>query len=273
MPALSPTMTAGNIAEWKVSPGSKVNAGDVIADIETDKATMALESMEEGYIAKILVPTGAQDVQVGEVVAIMVEEEGDCGRVDDYVPPPLPRCGSRPAGAPAADPPAAAPSAAAPPAAAPPRLPAPRASGARVFATLRRAQRRRRRASLSEQVTGTGPGGRVVLSDVELAIENGVQPIAASAAPGAGGDADGFARFFPPFEDVSVSQIKKVTAARLTSQSARCLTSTSLWTCAWTSSWRCAVLLTPGWRRAAKKISVNDFVVKASARRSARVPR
>ena len=86
MPALSPTMTAGNIAEWKVSPGSKVNAGDVIADIETDKATMALESMEEGYIAKILVPTGAQDVQVGEVVAIMVEEEGDCGKFDDYVP-------------------------------------------------------------------------------------------------------------------------------------------------------------------------------------------
>ena len=153
MPALSPTMTAGNIAEWKVSPGSKVNAGDVIADIETDKATMALESMEEGYIAKILVPTGAQDVQVGEVVAIMVEEEGDCGKFDDYVPSAsAPAAAAAPAGAPAADPPAAAPSAAAPPAAAPPAAPtAPRASGARVLRALRRAQWRRRRASLSSR--------------------------------------------------------------------------------------------------------------------------
>ena len=207
MPALSPTMTAGNIAEWKVSPGSKVNAGDVIADIETDKATMALESMEEGYIAKILVPTGAQDVQVGEVVAIMVEEEGDCGKFDDYVPSALPPLRQ-------------------PPLRALPRRILPRRllrgssscggssrgshGSPRVrretLAAPRRAQWRRRRASLFEQVTGTGPGGCVVLSDVELAIENGVQPIAASAAPGAGGDADGFARFFPPFEDVSVSQ-------------------------------------------------------------------
>ena len=86
MPALSPTMTQGNIAEWKIAAGDKVNAGDVIADIETDKATMALESMEDGYVAKILVPAGATDVKVGELVAIMVDEENDCAEFADFTP-------------------------------------------------------------------------------------------------------------------------------------------------------------------------------------------
>ena len=86
MPALSPTMTQGNIAEWKIAAGDKVNAGDVIADIETDKATMALESMEDGYVAKILVPAGATDVKVGELVAIMVDEESDCAKLADFTP-------------------------------------------------------------------------------------------------------------------------------------------------------------------------------------------
>ena len=81
MPALSPTMTQGSIAEWKVEAGAKVSAGDVIADIETDKATMALESMEDGYIAKIVVPSGAQDVQVGEVVAMLNSQDELLGRI------------------------------------------------------------------------------------------------------------------------------------------------------------------------------------------------
>ena len=104
MPALSPTMTQGNIAEWKVAAGDKVNAGDVIADIETDKATMALESMEDGYVAKILVPAGAADVKVGELVAIMVEEENDCAKFADFTPSAAPAASS-PA-APSAAPPA-----------------------------------------------------------------------------------------------------------------------------------------------------------------------
>ena len=88
MPALSPTMTRGAIAEWKVTEGQTIAAGDVLADIETDKATMALESMEDGFVAKIVVPAGASDVQVGEVVAVMVEEESDVAKFADYVPAP-----------------------------------------------------------------------------------------------------------------------------------------------------------------------------------------
>merc|ERR1719183_770596 len=65
MPALSPTMTQGNIAQWNMSEGAKVNEGDIIAEIETDKATVGFDSQEEGFLAKILVPAGAQDVAVG----------------------------------------------------------------------------------------------------------------------------------------------------------------------------------------------------------------
>ena len=68
MPALSPTMTHGNVAEWKVTEGQVINAGDVLADIETDKAVMALESMEDGVVAKICKPNGAGDLPVGTVI-------------------------------------------------------------------------------------------------------------------------------------------------------------------------------------------------------------
>ena len=266
MPALSPTMTQGNIAEWKVSAGDKVNAGDVMADIETDKATMAMESMEDGYIAKILVPTGAQDVAVGELVAIMVEDQEDVAKFADF------SASSKAAVAPAA-PAAAAPAAPATPAA--PAAPAapttPRSSGDRVFASPK-ARAMAAEAGISVlQIPGTGPGGRVVMSDVALAVKNGVQPLTAGgagAAAGAGSDA--FARFFPPFEDVSVSQIKKVTAARLT-ESKQTVPHFYL-----TVDVRMDQLM--GLRGKLNtglesgKISVNDFVLKASATALRKVP-
>ena len=265
MPALSPTMTQGNIAEWKVAAGDKVNAGDVIADIETDKATMALESMEDGYVAKILVPAGAADVKVGELVAIMVEEENDCAKFADFTPSAAPAASS-PA------PPSAAPSAppAAPAAAAPAAAPvAPRASsapsGSRVFATPKARAMAEAAGIAVEQIAGTGPGGRVVMADVQVAIRDGVATGGVAAgAPGA--DASGFARFFPPFEDVSISQIKKVTAQRLT-ESKRTVPHFYLSVDVrmdrlmdMRKSLNGALLSDGG-----GKISVNDFVVKASA--------
>jgi len=264
MPALSPTMTQGNIAEWKVAAGDKVNAGDVIADIETDKATMALESMEDGYVAKILVPAGAADVKVGELVAIMVEEENDCAKFADFTSSAAPAASSpaAPSAAPSAPP--AAPAAA--PAAAPV---APRASsapsGSRVFATPKARAMAEAAGIAVEQIAGTGPGGRVVMADVQLAIRDGVATGGVAAgAPGA--DASGFARFFPPFEDVSISQIKKVTAQRLT-ESKRTVPHFYLSVDVrmdrlmdMRKSLNGALLSDGG-----GKISVNDFVVKASA--------
>ncbi|EME26613.1 pyruvate dehydrogenase E2 component (dihydrolipoamideacetyltransferase) isoform 1 [Galdieria sulphuraria] len=84
MPALSPTMKAGNIIEWKKKVGDSVAPGDVLADIETDKATMEFESQEEGYLAKILVPSGTQDVPVGKLVAILAEDKADVGSLEQF---------------------------------------------------------------------------------------------------------------------------------------------------------------------------------------------
>src|SRR5512145_62328 len=77
MPALSPTMTEGNIARWLKKEGDAVKAGDVIAEIETDKATMEVEAVDEGTVGKILVPEGAQGVKVNDVIALLLEEGED----------------------------------------------------------------------------------------------------------------------------------------------------------------------------------------------------
>eukprot|EP00871_Galdieria_phlegrea_P001029 jgi/Galph1/1927/GphlegSOOS_G597.1 len=86
MPALSPTMKKGNILGWKKDVGESVSPGDVLAEIETDKATMEFESQEEGFLAKILVPSGTQDVPVGQSVAILAEEQSDVSAFENYIP-------------------------------------------------------------------------------------------------------------------------------------------------------------------------------------------
>src|SRR5499426_2473148 len=95
MPALSPTMTEGNLARWLKKEGDKVKAGDVIAEIETDKATMEVEAVDEGKIGKILVPDGAQGVKVNDVIAVLLEEGESAGDI---------KAGAAPAPKPAAAP-------------------------------------------------------------------------------------------------------------------------------------------------------------------------
>lgn len=267
MPALSPTMTQGAIAEWKVAPGAQVKAGDVIADIETDKATMALESMEDGWMAKILVEAGAQDVQVGEIICVMVEEQGDCEKFADFAPT---------AAAPAAPVAPVAPAAPAPAAAASPPRPT---SGDRVFASPKARVMAKAAGIDIALVNGTGPNGRVVMSDVQNAIETGVVAIetgggSVTGASGTGvtGDQNGFARFFPAFEDVNLTNIKKITAARLT-ESKQTVPHFYL-----SVDVRMDALsalraqLNEGLQKAGGKISVNDFVVSASAKALLAVP-
>lgn len=83
-PSLSPTMTQGNLAKWYKKEGDEIAPGDVLADVETDKATMAFENQDDGFIAKLLVPEGAQNVQVGEVVAILVGDAADIPKFVNY---------------------------------------------------------------------------------------------------------------------------------------------------------------------------------------------
>src|SRR5476651_1062710 len=86
MPALSPTMTEGNLAAWKVKEGDKIKSGQVIAEIETDKATMEVEAVDEGIVGKLAVPAGAQRVKVNQLIALLLEEGEDKGALEGYKP-------------------------------------------------------------------------------------------------------------------------------------------------------------------------------------------
>jgi pyruvate dehydrogenase E2 component (dihydrolipoyllysine-residue acetyltransferase) len=188
MPALSPTMEKGNLAKWLKKEGDKVKSGDVIAEIETDKATMEVEAVDEGTLAKILVPEGTQDVPVNDVIAVLAGDGEDVKAAGAGASPQKPQ----PAAAkPAATTPAAAPDTrtAAPAAAAPAaaKEPAPQLNGhARTFASPL-ARRLAKDAGIElARINGSGPHGRVIARDVEEAKSGkGLKPPAAapSGAP------------------------------------------------------------------------------------------
>ena len=117
MPALSPTMEKGNLAKWLKKEGDKVKSGDVIAEIETDKATMEVEAVDEGTIAKILVPEGTQDVPVNDIIAVLAGDGEDvkaAGAGAGAAPAPKAAEAPKPAAAAAAPAPTPAPAAAPP---------------------------------------------------------------------------------------------------------------------------------------------------------------
>jgi pyruvate dehydrogenase E2 component (dihydrolipoamide acetyltransferase) len=189
-------MEKGNLAKWLKKEGDKVKSGDVIAEIETDKATMEVEAVDEGTIAKILVPEGTQDVPVNDIIAVMAGDGEDVKAASAgaaAAPAPKPAEAPKPAAtAPAAAPaPAPAPSAApAPKPAAPapqPAAPAAQANGhARIFSSPL-ARRLAKEAGIDlARITGTGPHGRVVARDVEEA-KSGKGLKAPAAAPASTG--------------------------------------------------------------------------------------
>merc|ERR1719348_2093503 len=142
LPALSPTMEMGTIVTWEKKEGDRVSEGDLLCEIETDKATMGFETPEEGFLAKILIEAGAKDIPIGKLLCIIVEDQADVAKFKDFVddgaaaeaPVPTPA-----AAAPLTPPPAPTPVAAAPPVAAslPPAAARPAASSTagRVFAS------------------------------------------------------------------------------------------------------------------------------------------
>jgi len=175
MPALSPTMEEGNLSKWLVKEGDKVSSGDVLCEIETDKATMEVESVDEGTVAKLVVPAGTEGVKVNAVIAILAADGEDVSAA-----------ASGGAAAPAAKAEAAKTEAApakaeAAPAAAPAPAAASASTGARTFSSPL-ARRLAKEAGIDiSAVSGTGPHGRVVKKDVETAVAGG----GAKAAPAA----------------------------------------------------------------------------------------
>jgi pyruvate dehydrogenase E2 component (dihydrolipoamide acetyltransferase) len=218
MPALSPTMEEGTLAKWLVKEGDTVKSGDLLAEIETDKATMEFEAVDEGVIGKIMIAEGTDNVKVGTVIAVMAGEGEDASTAS---------AASAPTPAPA---PAPAPAASAP---APTPAPAPAAQPAAASGSRVKASPLARRIAADKGVdlagvSGTGPNGRIVKADVEGAKPGAApaaQPAAAapstptaapSAAPAA---AETKAVWFDdsiPHEEEKLSNIRKTIARRLT---------------------------------------------------------
>ncbi|MCF6326694.1 MAG: pyruvate dehydrogenase complex dihydrolipoamide acetyltransferase [Devosiaceae bacterium] len=217
MPALSPTMEEGILAKWHVKEGDKVVAGDVICEIETDKATMEVEAVDEGTIGKILVADGTENVAVNSVIAILLEEGESVSDIGDV---PVSAASTVPAAAPDSVAPTSVVSA--PAKTAPVKTaPAVKSNSTRVFSSPL-ARRIAKDAGIDiSAITGSGPKGRVVKSDVEKALRDGVPAKAASSAKTALASGMGAAEVRALYEEGTYELrpndgMRKVVAARLT---------------------------------------------------------
>ncbi|RKO92919.1 2-oxoacid dehydrogenases acyltransferase-domain-containing protein [Blyttiomyces helicus] len=235
MPALSPTMTQGNIGQWQKKVGDQVAPGDVLVEIETDKAQMDFECQDEGYIAKIFIEAGEKDVSVGRPLVLLVDDKADIEKFADFsaaagavesAPTPIPLAADAPV------PVAAAPSSPAAAPAAPAATPAPAQGRAevgrelrgragwtvnngdpRVFASPLAKKLVTEKGYELAAISGTGPNGRIVKADVDsykpapkaapVAAKQPAAPKAPAAAPGAS------------FVDIPLSNVRKVIASRL----------------------------------------------------------
>lgn len=179
LPALSPTMEVGNIGAWRVSEGDAVGPGDVICEVETDKAKVDFEATDDAFIAKILVDEGASDVPVGSPILIMVEDADDLAAFANYTlddaAQPAAAEAPAPAPAPAAAAPAPAPAAAAPA----------KADGDRVFASPKARMLAHEGGLNISQIPGTGPRGRVLAADVTEYVPSAAPAAAAETAAAA----------------------------------------------------------------------------------------
>ena len=290
MPALSPTMEKGNLAKWLKKEGDKVKSGDVIAEIETDKATMEVEAVDEGTLAKILVPEGTQDVPVNDVIAVLAGDGEDvkaAGAAAASAPPKPAAAAEAPAAAKPAPAPTPAPSpvpaakAAAPAAAAP----APQTNGhGRIFSSPL-ARRLAKEAGIElARINGSGPHGRVIAHDVEQAKSGKGLKAPAAAPAGAPAIAPGMSdkQIRALYEDGSYEVIphdgmRRTIAQRLTA-SVQTIPHFYL-------TMDCNIDLLVKAReeinaaapkdkdgKPAYKLSVNDFVIKALALALQRIP-
>ncbi|XP_072467215.1 dihydrolipoyllysine-residue acetyltransferase component of pyruvate dehydrogenase complex, mitochondrial [Notamacropus eugenii] len=272
LPALSPTMTMGTVQRWEKKVGEKLNEGDLLAEIETDKATIGFEVQEEGYLAKILIPEGTRDVPLGTPLCIIVEKEADIPAFADYRPTAVadikPQAPSpTPVPMPAV-PPTPPPTAAAPPTA---RPATPVSTKGRIFVSPLAKKLAAEKGIDLTQVRGTGPDGRITKKDIESFVPSKAAPapppIAAmpTPAPGVAAVPTGV------FTDIPISNIRRVIAQRLM-QSKQTIPHYYLSidvNMGEVLEVRKELNMTLAGK---SKISVNDFIIKASALACLKVP-
>ncbi|KAG0285273.1 pyruvate dehydrogenase complex dihydrolipoamide acetyltransferase component (E2), partial [Linnemannia gamsii] len=202
MPALSPTMTMGNIGTWQKKVGDAVAAGDVLVEIETDKAQMDFECQEEGFIAKILVESGSKEVNINQPIAIMVENKEDIEKFADFT---AADAGAAGAAAPAAAEEKEAPKAEAPKAAETTNAAPSRSDAERIFASPIAKKIANEKSINLGDLSGSGPNGRILKADAAPAPATKAAP--APAAPAPAGAA---------YTDIPVTNMRKIIAQRLT---------------------------------------------------------
>ncbi|MEM9228836.1 MAG: pyruvate dehydrogenase complex dihydrolipoamide acetyltransferase [Pseudomonadota bacterium] len=221
MPALSPTMEEGTLAKWLVKEGDSVSSGDIMAEIETDKATMEFEAVDEGTVGKIVIAEGTEAVKVNDLIAVLLEDGENADDIGNTAAAP------QATAAPAADAEAVDASASAPVAPKPAPSAPSNAAGARIFASpLARRIAADKGLDLAN-IKGSGPHGRIVKADVESATAQPA-PAPAPAAPAAaasasapatqGMGADIVAKMYADreFDEVTLDGMRKTIAARLT---------------------------------------------------------
>ncbi len=270
MPALSPTMEEGTLAKWLVKEGDTVQSGDLLAEIETDKATMEFEAVDEGVIGKILIAEGTENVKVNTAIAVLLGDGESAADIGSAPAAPSPAAVETPAAAPVAT----AASAPAAPAA---------ANGTRIFASpLARRIAADKGVDLS-QIAGSGPHGRIVKADVDGAT---AAPKAAAPAPAAAAtaapapakaptvSAEGVAKIYADREytEIPLDGMRKTIAARLTEAKStiphfylrRDIKLDAL------MAFRAQI--NKGLESRGVKLSVNDFIIKACANALQSVP-
>jgi len=273
MPALSPTMEEGTLAKWLVKEGDTVAAGDILAEIETDKATMEFEAVDEGVIGKILVPSGTEGVKVNAPIAVLLEDGESASDIA------APKAAAAPTAAPAAASAAPAAAAAAPAPAAPKA-----ATGERIFASpLARRIAAQKGLDLAA-VAGSGPHGRIVKADVEgataapkAAAPAAVGAPAAAAAPAAaptGLSTDMVLKTYEgrPFTEVKLDGMRKTIAARLSEAKQTVPHFYLRRDIELDELMAFRAQLNAGLEARGVKLSVNDFVIKACALALQQVP-
>ena len=274
MPALSPTMEEGVLAKWHVKVGDMVSAGDVIAEIETDKATMEVEAVDEGEITDILVAEGTEGVKVNTPIARLKDEGGAAAPAPKADAPKAGAAEAEPARAEARKAETARPDAAPAPAA----KPAPTtADGARIFAS----PLARRIAAQSgvdlKSIKGTGPHGRIVRRDVEAAGKGGAAA-AAPGAPAAGGEprkVQSLAQMGIPdgsYDLIPLDGMRKAIARRLTDSFRDVPHFPLTIDCEIDGLLASRARVNAMLEKSGVKVSVNDFVIKASAMALRAVP-
>ncbi len=264
MPALSPTMEEGKLARWLVKEGDRVSSGDVVAEIETDKATMEVEAVDEGIVGRIAVAEGSEGVKVNTPIAILVEEGESADDIAlPSAPPPAPA-----APVPSQQPAEAAGQAAKPPAAAPPAAAGIADSASRVFASPLARRIAKQNGVDIASIKGSGPHGRVVARDVEAA---GAPKPAAGPAPlpalAASADSDSVKAMYAEgsYEEIPLDAMRATIARRLT-EAKQTIPHFYL-----TVDVEIDALLAARSRANAaladrgEKLSVNDYAIKASA--------